>query len=83
MLAQIDDGEQGHSFQYQFFRLARSVVHLGSGCGREISGVDPHSDAHLGNINIQYSYFLKISPQLDTEAIQSKHVPFDSYDFIC
>ena len=54
MLAQIDDGEQGHSFQYQLFRLARSVLHLGSGCGREISGVDPHSDAHLGNIDAQY-----------------------------
>ena len=49
MLAQIGDGEQGHSFQFKFMELARSTLHLGSGCGREISGVEPHSDAHLGN----------------------------------
>ena len=48
MLEQIGDGEQGHSFEFKLLKLVRSILNLGSGCGREISGVEPHSDAHLG-----------------------------------
>ena len=41
MLAQTGEVEQVHAFQFKSLSVG-SILHLGSGWGREISGVDPH-----------------------------------------
>ena len=75
-------GSRGIPFQFKLLQLARLILHLGSGCGREISGVDPHSDAHLGNKTIHSLQDIYHSTQAKVY-VSSKCVPFHSNDFIC